>query len=91
MIIIIMQLFVYNIITVPFTPNLLNSARYIGVFQNVVVLWKIHISQNIILPAEVSCQDAWNGIWFAYVNFYTTYGCYYYDRVKDKVEVTKNS
>jgi hypothetical protein len=53
-----------------FTPLLLNSARYIVLFQNFVVLWKIHMSQNMILPADVSHQVASNGIWVAYVNFY---------------------
>jgi hypothetical protein len=73
-----------------FTPLLLNSARCIVLFQNFVVLWKIHMSQNIILPADASHQDALNGVRVAYANFYnTTYGCY--DRVKDEVEVTKNS
>ncbi len=55
---------------VDFTPLLLNSARYIVLLQNFVVLWKIHMYQNIILPADASCQDVSNGIWVADVNFY---------------------
>ena len=52
-------------ITVPHTPNLMNSARYHRVFQNLVVPWKIHMSQKLILPADASWQDASNGIWVA--------------------------
>jgi hypothetical protein len=33
----------------------LNSARCIVLFQDFVVLWKIHMSRNIILSADVSC------------------------------------
>ncbi len=57
-------------ISVPQSPNLLNSARYHRVFQNFVVPWKIHISQKLILPADASRQDASNGVRVAYVNFY---------------------
>jgi hypothetical protein len=53
--------------SVDFTPLLLNSARYIVLFQNFVVLWKIHMSQFIILPADASCQDSSNGLRVAYV------------------------
>ena len=55
-------------LAVPQSPNLLNSARYHRVFQNFVVLWKIHLSQKLILPADA--QDASNGVRVAYVNFY---------------------
>jgi hypothetical protein len=57
-------------IFVDFTPLLLNSARYVVLFQNFVVLWKLHLSQNIILPADASHQDASNGMRVVYVNFY---------------------
>jgi hypothetical protein len=57
-------------VSVDFTPLLLNSARYIVLFQNLVVLWKIRMSQNIILPSDISRQDVLNGIRVAYVNFY---------------------
>ena len=57
-------------ISVPKTPNLLNSARSHRVFQNFVVPWKLHIYKKLILPADASCQDTSNGIRVAYVNFY---------------------
>ncbi len=60
----------YYKLAVGFTSLLLNSARYIMLFQNFVVLWKIRMSQNIILPADASHQDASNGIRVAYVHFY---------------------
>jgi hypothetical protein len=60
----------YYSILVDFTPLLLNSARYIVLFQNFLVIWKTHISQYIILPADASRKEASNGIWVAYVNFY---------------------
>ena len=59
-----------ELLSVPQSPNLLNSARYHRVFQNFVVPWKIHISQKLILPADASRQDASNGVRVAYVNFY---------------------
>ncbi len=54
-------------ISVDFTPLLLNSVRYIVLFQNFVVLWKIHMSQNISLPADASSQDTSNGTQVAYM------------------------
>jgi hypothetical protein len=57
-------------ISVDFTPLLLNSAGYIVLFQNFVVLLKIHMSHIIILPAHASNQDTLHGIRVAYVNFY---------------------
>jgi len=71
---------------VPHLPNLLNSARYYRVFQNFVVPWKIHMSQELILPADVSRQDAPNGVRVAYVNFYNMW---VKNMVKDSVLVTK--
>ncbi len=60
----------YYVLAVLQTPNLMNSARYHRVFQNFVVPWKMHIYQKLILPADASQQDASNGVWVAYVNFY---------------------
>ena len=57
-------------LSVPQSPNLMNSARLHKVFQNFVVPWKIHIYKNLILSSDASRQDASNGIRVAYVNFY---------------------
>jgi hypothetical protein len=58
------------IISVAWTPNLMNSALLHRVFQNFVVPWKIHIYKNLILSSDSSRRDASNGIRVAYVNFY---------------------
>ena len=39
-------------LAVPYTPNLLNSARSHRVFQNFVVPWKLYSYQKLILPAD---------------------------------------
>jgi hypothetical protein len=59
-----------EIISVPQSPNLLNSARYHRGFQNFEVPWKMHMYQKLILPADASRQDTLNGVRVAYVNLY---------------------
>ena len=60
-----------EIISVPQSPNLLNSARYHRGFQNFLQIHGKCTYQKLILPADASRQDTSNGVRVAYVNFMT--------------------